>query len=157
MKRITCVSSFEIGLAPADAMELFTPEGERVWAGEHWDPRYPAALVHGATGGERGTVFVTAHDGEATIWVAMGRDADSVTYARVPPRRLAGIVSVRCTPARDEATNVEVTYDTSSLSDAADAELDRFAGGYDAFVASWQHELRAVGPDTLRSRTSGTE
>jgi hypothetical protein len=152
MKRIHCVSSFEIPLPPAQAIQLFTPEGERLWAGEDWDPRYPVALATGATGAERGTVFVTGEDDAATIWVAMGNDAESVTYARVTPRTMAGIVSVRCTPAGTEATTVEVTYEATSLTDAADAQLDEFAQHYDAFIASWEQELQAVGLDGLRSR-----
>ena len=30
-----------IPLPPSEAMLWFTPEGERAWAGPHWDPHYP--------------------------------------------------------------------------------------------------------------------
>jgi hypothetical protein len=156
MKRIKCVSSFEIGLAPAEAIELFTPEGERLWAGGGWAPRYPVALENGATGAERGTVFVTGDDDGTTIWVATAKDADSVTYARLTPGTMAGIVAVRCAPVRTGATRVEVTYEASSLTDAADAELDEFAREYDAFIATWKEELEAVGLDNLRSERLST-
>src|SRR5215469_11097611 len=53
--------------APVDqAMPLFGPEGERAWAGKHWDPSFiypqPAADVQGA-------VFTISHGTLNAVWV----------------------------------------------------------------------------------------
>jgi hypothetical protein len=144
------VSSFELAVPAAQAIELFTPEGERLWAGDAWDPRYPVALADGATGAERGTVFVTRHGHAETVWVATANDGGSVTYARATPGATAGLVGVRCASADPETTTVEVTYELSSLTDAADVELDDFARGYEQFIASWKDELEALGRGSRR-------
>ncbi len=36
---------------------------------------------------------------------------------------------------------MEVTYETTSLSESADRELDGFAESYAEFIASWKDEL----------------
>lgn len=141
MKRVKCVSSFAIDVDPTRALDLFTPEGERLWAGSDWDPAYPVALEQGATGAERGIVFETGEEADPTIWVAVEMRESQVSYARVRPGSEAGIVSVRCLPTGEGGTEVEVTYETTSLSESADRELDGFAEGYAEFIASWKDEL----------------
>jgi hypothetical protein len=74
----------------ARAMTLFTPEGERGWAGPHWDPRYPAP---DRTLGD-GTVFLTEHDAATTVWVMVEHQPNRVRYARVTPDMYAGTVTV---------------------------------------------------------------
>jgi hypothetical protein len=85
-------------------------------------------------------VFTTAAHGVHTIWVILERTALTATYARVTPGVSAGTVSVALRPDGDE-TIAEVAYDLTSLG-PADAELVRFAAGFDAMLATWERLIR---------------
>jgi hypothetical protein len=115
-------------------MHLFTPVGERGWV-HGWAPRFPAG--ERGDGSAPGTVFVTEHDGAATIWVVVDRAPDRVRYARVTPGARAGTVEVRCLPAPDGGTNAEVTYEMTALRDG-----DRF----DPAIADWDDAIAAALP-----------
>jgi hypothetical protein len=117
--------SFFLPLPPERALHLFTPVGERAWAG-HWDPRFPAG-EHG-DGGAPGTVFLTGD----THWVVADRRDDSVRYARVTPGVRAGTVEVRVT-AESDGTRVDVRYDITAL--VADDD-------YDPGLAHWEPAIR---------------
>jgi acyl-Coa thioesterase superfamily protein len=41
--RTICTGRFTLPLSPDEALPLFTPEGERLWAGSAWDPVYAVA------------------------------------------------------------------------------------------------------------------
>jgi hypothetical protein len=131
-RRVVCTGQVRVALAPEAAIELFTPEGERRWAGPEWDPHYPA--------GDDDTVFVT----HGTVWITTERSPVTRAYARVAPHD-AGTVSVRCVPDGGH-TVAEVTYDLTALT--PDARLERFAAGYDDFMAHWE---RAIADATSRS------
>lgn len=57
-----------VALPPKQAIELFTPEGERKWSAG-WDPVYPRPE---RTAGP-GAVFITGHDGHTTTWTCRQR------------------------------------------------------------------------------------
>jgi hypothetical protein len=136
---ITCTAELTVDLPPAAALPLFTAEGERRWAGDDWDPRYPApARVEGP-----GAVFLTAH-GHDTTWVMVDQDERGVRYARVTPGHAAGTVAVSVLEAGDAATRVRVTYDLTALSDAGRAWLADFAAGYAAEIAEWEAAIAAA-------------
>src|SRR3954464_4798345 len=86
---VTCAAGVTAALPREQALALFTAEGERAWAGEEWDPAYPAA---GRSEGP-GAVFVTTH-GHETTWVMADQDAPGVRSAGVPPAVAAGTVAV---------------------------------------------------------------
>jgi hypothetical protein len=51
---------------PAGALPLFTPEGERAWAGPAWNPVYPDSAA-AEDDSAPGTVFTTeSHGGDET-------------------------------------------------------------------------------------------
>jgi hypothetical protein len=126
MNNISCQGEVWVALPPDEAIELFTPEGERRWV-DGWDPRYP-----GADDG----IFLTG----ATTWVTVERGARSRRYARVTPGIQAGTVSVRC-DADGDHTVATVGYELTALGPGAD--LAAFAAGYDAFLAGWEREIAA--------------
>jgi hypothetical protein len=131
-------SDITVALPPPDAMTLFTPEGERSWAGKDgWNPRYP---VPSRTVGA-GAVFTTQHQGRLTIWVIVDQQPDRIRYARVTPHGLAGTVEVRALSGSRAATTVRVTYDLTALTDAAAAELAGFAAGYHAEIDKWASDI----------------
>src|SRR4051794_5302291 len=50
---ITCAAELTVALPREQVLALFTAEGERAWAGEDWDPAYPAAGRRRLRGGDR--------------------------------------------------------------------------------------------------------
>jgi hypothetical protein len=117
-------------------MSWFTPEGERLWAGPHWDPQYPQPdRVVGP-----GMVFTThAHTlAASTVWVMVDHEPTRVRYTRVTPEVQAGTVTVAVVGSAEHSTTVEVTYDLTALSPSGEDALDRFAQGYDAEIRDWQ-------------------
>jgi hypothetical protein len=61
--RAICEGQFTLPISVENAMSLFTPEGERRWAGPSWDPVYP---IPGAASDDSapGTVFTTERRGD---------------------------------------------------------------------------------------------
>jgi hypothetical protein len=93
--RAICEGHFTLPLAPQTAIRLFTPEGERRWAGSAWNPVYAIAEA-ASDDAAPGTVFTTAsEDGEA-IWIVLERGHGGMRYARVIPGYIAGTIHVDC-------------------------------------------------------------
>jgi hypothetical protein len=115
--------TLHVPLAPDEAIELFTPEGERSWV-PGWDPGYASE-----------SVFTTEHGGAHTIWVVTDATDRLRRYARVTPGVRAGTVEVRCEPDGDH-TRAHVTYDLAPL--GPEAGLDEFAAHYPAMLAEWE-------------------
>jgi hypothetical protein len=136
---ITCAAELTVALPREQALALFTAEGERAWAGEDWDPAYPAA---GRSEGS-GAVFVTTH-GHETTWVMVDQDATGVRYARVTPGVAAGTVAVAVVEAAERTTRVRVTYDLTALGDAGRRWLTAFAAGYAEEIAGWEAAIAAI-------------
>jgi hypothetical protein len=134
----TASHDITVPLPPPDAMALFTPEGERSWAGKDgWNPHYPSPSR--TTGAD--TVFTTRHGGRQTIWVIVDHEPDRIRYARVTRHRLAGTVEVRALSRTRAGTSVRVTYDLTALTDAATGELAAFAAGYHAEIDTWATDI----------------
>jgi hypothetical protein len=132
-----------VGLPPAEAFRLFTPRGEQDWA-PGWDPHFPAPASDDT---EPGTVFETSPHGQPgthvppTVWVVTNRESGRhISYARMTPGDRAGTVTVELSAA-DGASDVEVTYQLTALSAAAEPGLREFADGYAAYLQSWQDAI----------------
>lgn len=132
-----------VGLPPAEAFRLFTPRGEQDWA-PGWEPHFPAPASDDT---EPGTVFETSpHDQPGThvpptVWVVTNRESGRrISYARMTPGDRAGTVTVELSAA-DGASDVEVTYQLTALSAAAEPGLREFADGYAAYLQSWQDAI----------------
>lgn len=133
--------TLHVALPPADAFVLFTPRGEIAWA-PGWEPRFAGPTDDDAA---PGTVFETDAHGSPTIWVVLHRDAGrSISYARVTPGERAGTVHVALRPGDGGGSDVTVTYAMTALTDAAAAELDRFAAGFAGYLRSWEEAIAAL-------------
>jgi hypothetical protein len=73
--RAICEGEFTLPLPIAEA--LFTPEGERSWAGASWDPVYaiPDAVRDDFA---PGTVFTTESAGGRATWIVLERSDDGL-------------------------------------------------------------------------------
>jgi hypothetical protein len=142
--RAICEGHFTVPLPVAAALTLFTPEGERRWAGPHWDPTY--AIPNAASDDSApGTVFATESDGGAATWIVVERREDRISYARVAPGRIAGTVSVECSRgATSDETLATVRYDVTSLGPDGVAFIEHLEEGYAAFLDEWRREILAT-------------
>jgi hypothetical protein len=137
--RAVCQGAFDLPMPADEARRLFTPEGERDWAGEHWDPVYPAGSS-APDGASVGTVFTTESSGGAATWVVVAATASRLAYARVVPGELGGTVDVTLT-ATDGGCRVDVAYDVTSLGPAGAGFVRELESGFDEFLRGWQKAI----------------
>jgi hypothetical protein len=141
MKRVV-EGEFQLPMPASEAINLFTPEGERAWA-PGWSPVYPAEEATESTG----TVFTTDADGVETIWVVqkINRRNYSATYSRVTPGRHAGTVNVQCADISDDECTVKVTYDITLLPGADATALDRYNDlSFGEMMNEWASRITAL-------------
>jgi hypothetical protein len=138
--RAICEGTFTVPLPVTEALPLFTPEGERRWAGSSWNPVY-ALPESSADDTAPGTVFTTESDGGHTTWIVLERREHGMRYARVAPGRIAGTIDVSCVPSASAATDVTVVYDVTSLSPDGAAFIEELRAGYDGFLEGWRQEI----------------
>jgi hypothetical protein len=114
--------SFTVNAAMRDAAPLFGPEGERVWAGDDWNPQFvfpiPARDVEGA-------VFTVRHGEHTAVWVNTLFDLKGghMQYVYVLADLLATTIDVRLHPIDAAHTRVEVTYVRTALRPEADEHV----------------------------------
>jgi hypothetical protein len=133
---ISIDATLSVDLPPAEAILLFTPEGERLWA-EGWDPTYPAGTPSAAPG----TVFVTGGADRQTVWTIVDSSADRMRYARVAPDD-AGTVEVAVVASNGVATTLVVRYELTALNDVGRAGLVDFDTEYADYIGSWETAVR---------------
>jgi hypothetical protein len=114
--------SFTVNAAMHDAAPLFGAEGERVWAGDDWNPQFvfpvPARDVEGA-------VFTVRHGEHTAVWVNTLFDLETghMQYVYVLADLLATTIDVRLHPIDAAHTRVEVTYVRTALRPEADEHV----------------------------------
>ena len=139
-ERVVRTHHFELPMAPGEAFDLFTPEGERAWA-KGWEPRYLHPRDGRATAG---MVFTTGHGGEETLWTMTRHEPETgiAEYLRVTPGSRMGTVRVQCSEAA-AGTQVTVTYALTALTPEGNATLQALdASAYEAFIESWGSSIR---------------
>ncbi len=141
-KRIREVTSFDVMVrAPyAETAALFGPEGERPWAGAHWNPQF----VYPVPGrDEEGAVFTVQHGPLSAAWVIARHDVEARHFQYV--YFLAGLmvttIDVRFTPVDAKTTRVHVTYARTSLSAEGDAHVAAMSEGDRRAGAEWQSAI----------------
>ena len=137
--RCQASGQFELPIPAAEAIGFFTPEGERRWA-PGWDPTYPAGEVSEAPG----TVFITSHGDQHTIWTIhrIDRDGFSAVYTRHSVGKWAGTVSVRCEDTGPAECTVTVEYDTTVLPGGDSSILHRYDDeSYKAMMEHWSEAV----------------
>ena len=144
MISITHTETFRIDQPAEIVFPLFSAEGENRWA-----PGWDYQPLSGTDCTQEDFIFLTkSHDhassGEDTIWIVKRYDPQAyiVQYYRVEPGEKVGLVTVRCLEVEGGATDVEVTYHYTALSDRGRKFLASFtAEGYKEFIAGWKTHL----------------
>lgn len=145
--RVRRRGDFHLAIPPEDAFDLFTAEGERLWV-DGWEPRILSACAT-----VPGSVFLTSHGGEETIWVVVdaNREEGLLRYARVSPGRRAGTVEVRIRPDGG-GTRVEVAYDLTALGAEGEAVLRSMdEAGFAEMLTQWKKMIEAAGLTNSRN------
>jgi hypothetical protein len=105
------------------AATLFGPQGERCWAGPHWNPEF----VYPQPGQDvQGAVFTVQHGPHRAIWVNTVFDtaAGRMQYVSFIPDTLVFTVDVRLSAVDPAHTSVEVTYARTALDAAVNDEVE---------------------------------
>jgi hypothetical protein len=98
----------------AKTAPLFGPEGERMWAGKHWNPEF----VHPKPGADiEGTVFTVQHGPYKSVWVNTMFDVDArhFQYVYFIPDVMVTLIDVRFKPSSSDLTGVNVVYTRTAL------------------------------------------
>lgn len=134
--------AFTVNAAVPDAAPLFGPEGERVWAGDDWDPQFvfpvPARDVEGA-------VFTVRHGEHSAVWVNTLFDVANgrMQYVYVLADLLATTIDVRLHAIGATRTKVDVTYVRTALRPEA-SEHAVMMGKYDSEQGPvWESKINA--------------
>lgn len=124
----------------ARAATLFGPQGERCWAGPHWNPEFvypqPGEDVEGA-------VFTIQHGPFKSVWVntlfdpAQGR----LQYVSFIPDRLVSVVDVRLTSVNPSGTRVDVSYARTALDPAANDDVEALGESDSKSGPDWQQAI----------------
>ena len=122
------------------AAALFGPEGERCWAGQHWNPEFlfpqPAKDVQGA-------VFTVQHGPHKSVWVNTLFDAEGgrMQYVSFIPEALVSTVDVRLSALGAASTRVEVTYARTALNIAANGDVQAMGKSDAQSGPDWQQAI----------------
>lgn len=112
---------------------LFGPEGERAYAGKHWDPKFiypqPPNDVEGA-------VFTVKHGPYNAVWVTSLADVEGrhFQYVYFMPELMVTVIDVRFKPVDAGTTAVNVVYTRTAIAPEGNehvqamSEVDKTAG-----------------------------
>jgi len=137
-------TTIRLPIEPAEALPLFTPEGERAWV-PGWDPQ-PVHAPGGSLSRD-GAVFRTTHGGEETVWLVQRVDpAQGVAdYVRLTPGNRLGTVHVRCTDDGEGGSIVEVGYRLTALSPAGEEALEAITReAFEADIRGWREAIEEL-------------
>jgi hypothetical protein len=137
-RRVTRAAAIHLAAAPDRVFPLFEPLGEKLWA-TGWDP----VMIYPPTGStEAGAVFTSqGHDGPPAIWTVVQFDQArfQVTYVRVVPGSHVATIAVRCAGAGAGATDAEVTYTFTGLTEHGNDYVETFSEEYyRAWMRHWE-------------------
>jgi hypothetical protein len=143
-QRLHTVTSFDLVVhAPLSAaMPLFGPEGERAWAGKHWDPQfiYPQPGQDG-----EGAVFSISHGAMTSTWVATLFDTDArhFQYVYFLPGVMVATIDVHFKPMGADTTGVNVTYARTALTAEGNEHVKKMTESDQGAGREWQQALDA--------------
>jgi len=119
---------------------LFGPEGERPWAGKHWDPQFihpqPAADVEGA-------VFTIQHGAVHATWVNTLFDVEGrhFQYVYFIPDIMVTVIDVRFKPAGTDSTAVHVVYTRTAVTTEGNEHVTAMTDGDKKAGKEWQEAI----------------
>jgi hypothetical protein len=132
--------SLVVQLPYAEAVPLFGLEGERAWAGKHWDPQFiypkPARDVEGA-------VFTVKHGAFSAVWVnaVFNLEARHLQYVYFIPDLMVTTINVRFKPLDEATTQVNVVYARTALTPDGNEHVFAMTEGDKSAGKDWQQAI----------------
>ena len=129
-----------VHLPYAEAAPLFGPEGERAWAGKHWDPQFiypkPARDVEGA-------VFTVKHEAFSAVWVntVFDVEAQHFQYVYFIPELMVTTIDVRFKPLNETTTQVNVVYARTAVTPNGNEHVSAMTEGDKSAGKDWQQAI----------------
>jgi hypothetical protein len=132
-------TSFNLNVAAsyAETAPLFGPEGERAWAGKHWDPQF----IHPQPShDEQGAVCTVKHGDITAVWVTTLFDVEARHYQYVyfMPNLMVTTIDVHFQPIDAVNTQVNVTYARTALTAEGNAHVSEMSDGDKQAGTNWQ-------------------
>ena len=149
LARQTTSFDLVVHLPLAQTAPLFGPEGERAWAGGHWNPEF---IYPKPARDDKGAVFSIHHGPFTATWVCTVFDLDArhFQYVHFLPGLMVTTIDVRFKPLSEIATGVNVLYTRTSIAPEGNPHVASMSDGDKAAGAEWQHAideyLARVGP-----------
>jgi hypothetical protein len=122
LAHISSAFSFTVNASLREAAPLFGPEGERVWAGDEWNPQFifpsPPRDIEGA-------VFIVQHGEYTAVWVntIFDLEAGRMQYVYVLADLLVTTIDVHLHPLDAQHTKINVTYARTALGPEANEHV----------------------------------
>jgi hypothetical protein len=129
-----------VHLPYAEAAPLFGPEGERPWAGKHWDPNF---LYPQPAHDEQGAVFTIHHGSVTAVWVntLFDLEAHHFQYAYFIPDIMVTAIDVRFNPVDANSTSVHVVYTRTALTPEGNDHVTTFTATDKTAAKDWQQSI----------------
>jgi hypothetical protein len=145
------ITSFDLVVhAPFEkTAPLFGPEGERAWAGKHWNPEFihpqPAADIEGA-------VFTIQHGPYKAVWVntLFDREARHFQYVYFLPSLMVTVIDVRFEVVNTNSTGVHVVYTRTALTPEGNQHVAAMSEGDKTAGPEWQKSIDEYFPQSGR-------
>jgi hypothetical protein len=133
---------------------LFGPEGERGWAGKHWDPQF---ICPQPAHDEQGAVFTIRH-GQGplkAVWLItqFDREGRHFQYVYFLPEIMVTVIDVHFNPIGAAQTGVNVLYTRTALTAAGNEHVRAMTEGDQTSGKEWQ---AAIDKYLAESNLSGT-
>jgi hypothetical protein len=137
-------SSFDVVVrAPyAETAPLFGPEGERAWAGKHWDPHFIHPLpAHD----EEDAVFTIQHGPFNAVWVTALYDVEGrhFKYVYFLDNLLVTTIDVRFEIIDAASTRARVVYTRTALQPEGNEHVTAFTSLDKTAGPEWQRAIDA--------------
>ncbi len=131
-----------VHLPYAEAAPLFGPEGERPWAGKHWDPQF---LYPQPAHDEQGAVFTVQHGSVTAVWVNTLFDLDGrhFQYAYFIAGIMVTTIDVRFNTTDPDSTGVHVIYTRTALTSEGNEHVTAFTAADKTAGQDWQKAIDA--------------
>jgi hypothetical protein len=119
---------------------LFGPEGERPWAGKHWNPEF---IYPQPAHDEEGAVFTIQHGPMKAVWINTPFDVDArhFQYVYFLPGIMVTVIDVRFKSIAADLTGVHVVYTRTALTPEGNEHVSAMGEGDKTAGNDWQKGL----------------
>lgn len=142
LTHVSSTFSFMLNEPMREIAPLFGPQGERVWAGDDWNPQF----IYPATAQDvEGAVFTVRHAGHNSIWVntIFNLESGRMQYVYVLADLLVTTIDVHLLPAGAHNTRIDVTYTRTALRPEANDHVIAMSGHDRNQGPEWKSKIDA--------------